>query len=300
MHSNSFLRRVGMALVLAVCLTATAGAAGRQGKPGELKGAEGFAKFEGMRVHYRSQGKGDEALVFVHGWTCDLNFWRMQAPAFEGKARVVALDLPGHGQSDKPEVAYTMDLFARAVEAVLRDAGVKRAVLVGHSMGTPVVRQFYRLFPAKTRGLVFVDGSLWPFAPRAAMEQFMAPLRADYKKAATAMVEGMVGPMVSAPLREEVKASMLSTPQHVAVSAMEGMTDESLWKEDQIKVPVLAVIAPSPFWPADSEQRFRKVAPALDYRMWDGVSHFLMMDKPAEFNREVADFLARHKLLRQK
>jgi pimeloyl-ACP methyl ester carboxylesterase len=191
-------------------------------------------------------------------------------------------------------------LFARAVEAVLKDAGVKRAVLVGHSMGTPVVRQFYRLFPAKTRGLVFVDGSVWPFAPRAAMEQFMAPLRADYKQTAAVMVEGMVRPMLSAALREEVKAAMLSTPRHVAVSAMEGMMEESLWKEDQIKVPVLAVIARSPFWPADSEQRFKKVAPALDFRAWDGVSHFLMMDKPEEFNRELSEFLTRHKLLRHK
>jgi pimeloyl-ACP methyl ester carboxylesterase len=187
-------------------------------------------------------------------------------------------------------------LFARSVEAVLKDAGVKRAVLVGHSMGTPVVRQFYRLFPSKTRGLVFVDGGLWPFAPRAAMEQFMAPMRTNYRQTAAAMVEGMVRPMLSASLREEVKAAMLSTPQHVAVSAMEGMMDESLWKEDQIKVPVLAVIARSPFWPADSEQRFRKVAPTLDFRAWDGVSHFLMMDKPEEFNRELSEFLARHKL----
>jgi pimeloyl-ACP methyl ester carboxylesterase len=164
----------------------------------------------------------------------------------------------------------------------------------------PVVRQFYRKFPEKTLGLVFVDGGLWPFAPRAAMEQFVAPMRANYQQAAAQMVEGMVQPMLSAALREEVKATMLATPPHVAVSAMEGMMDESLWKEDPVKVPALAVVARSPFWAADAEQRFKKVAPLLDYRMWDGVSHFLMMDKPAEFNREVADFLSRRKLLRQK
>jgi pimeloyl-ACP methyl ester carboxylesterase len=286
---------VGALFLFSVCLLPVVAAAGRD-KPGESKAVDGFAKLEGMRVHYTSHGRGDEALVFVHGWTCDLSFWKTQVPAFAGKMRVVAVDLPGHGRSDKPEVAYTMDLFARAVEAVLRDAGVKRAVLVGHSMGVPVVRQFYRLFPAKTRGLVLVDGGLWPFAPRAAMEQFMAPMRANYQQTSAAMVEGMVRPMLSATLREEVRAAMLSTPRHVAVSAMEGMMDESLWKEDQIKVPALAVIARSPFWPADSEQRFRKVAPALDFRAWDGVSHFLMMDKPEEFNRELSEFLARHKL----
>ncbi len=50
---------------------------------------------------------------------------------------MITVDLPGHGESDKPQIAYTMDLFARAVEAVMRDAGVDQAVLVGHSMGTP-------------------------------------------------------------------------------------------------------------------------------------------------------------------
>ena len=66
-----------------------------------------------------------------------------------------------------------MDLFARAVEAVRAAAGVDRVVLVGHSMGTPVVRQFYRLFPKKTLGLVAVDGSLRPFFTKP--EQIVAP-----------------------------------------------------------------------------------------------------------------------------
>ena len=77
--------------------------------------------------------------------------------------RMLFVDLPGYGKSDKPKMDYTMDVFAQAVDAVLRDAGVERAVLAGHSMGTPVVLQFYRLYPAKTKALVFVDGPLRPF-----------------------------------------------------------------------------------------------------------------------------------------
>ncbi|MBA3239863.1 MAG: alpha/beta hydrolase [Acidobacteria bacterium] len=305
MHSNTTLKRVGLRLACAILLLSLpslpAVAVTRRDKAGAPQSVERFAKFEGMRVHYRSYGKGREALVFVHCWTCDLNFWRMQFPAFDGKRmRVIALDLPGHGQSDKPQTAYTMDLFARSVEAVMRDAGVRRAVLVGHSMGTPVVRQFYRKYPEKTLALGVVDGALYPFATRAAMEQFIAPLRgADYKEVAGKMIEGMTAQQTPA-LRAEVKASMLSTPQHVAVSAMEGMAEDSVWAEDQIKVPVLAILARTPFWPADIEQRYRKLAPALDYRMWDGVSHFLMMDRPAEFNRELSDFISRRKLLKQK
>lgn len=280
------------ALALAAALFAPAAAAARDKS---TEGDKRFARSDGGRVHYRSFGKGEEAVVFVHGWTCDWTFWRAQIPHFAARGRVIALDLPGHGESDRPEAksAYTMGAFARAVEAVLRDAKVKRAVLVGHSMGTPVVREFYRLFPEQTAALVFVDGALWPFAPRAASEAFLAPMRADYPKAAAAMVDGMVRPMHSAAGRERVKAAMLRTPPHVALAAMEGMLDEANWKEDAVRVPVLAIIARAPFWPADAEQRFRRLAPDLDFRAWEGVSHFLMMDKPDDFNRELADFLTR-------
>lgn len=289
--------RVVVAALFVACLGAHVSAAG-----GEARwGRERFAKLDGMRVRYLDAGKGEEALVFVHGWTCSAEFWRMQAPAFASKTRVIALDLPGHGGSDKPEgVSYSMELFARSVEAVMRDAGVKRAVLVGHSMGVPVVRQFYRRYPEKTLALVLVDGALRPFAPRAAMEQFMAPMRANYKEASARMVDGMLQPVKSDALRQEIRAAMLATPAHVAVSAMEGMMDESIWGEDQIKVPVLAVHAKSPFWAADYEQFARRLAPDIDYRVWDGVSHFLMMDKPEEFNRALSEFLAARRLLQKK
>lgn len=275
------------------------GAAGAQGVG--AGGEKRFAKFGEGRVHYRSFGKGEEAVVFVHGWTCDWTFWAAQIPAASKGARVLAVDLPGHGESSAPQGSanYTMDSFARAVEAAMRDAKVKRAVLVGHSMGTAVVRQFYRHFPDRTRALVFVDGSLWPFAPRAATEAFMAPLRADYARQAATMVDGLTRTMLSAELREQAKAKMLRTPPHVALGAMEGMLDQAVYKEDPIRVPALAFVARAPFWPADVEQRFRRLAPDLDFRMWEGVSHFLMMDRPDDFNRELSDFLARRKLLKK-
>ena len=259
-----------------------------------------YAKLDGSRVHYKSFGKGREALVFVHGWTCNMSFWRGQVPAFETKSRVIAIDLPGHGQSDKPHVDYSMDFFARSVDAVLRDAGVDRAVLVGHSMGTPVIRQFYRKYPNKTLALVLVDGALRPFADEATMAKFIEPLRGpNYNEAASQFVAGMLAPVSSPALREEIKSMMLSTPQYVAVSAMDGMTSKVIWTNDKINVPVLAIMAKSPFWPADNEQFYRGLAPNLEYHMWEGVSHFLMMEKPGEFNEALAAFLAKNALLKK-
>jgi pimeloyl-ACP methyl ester carboxylesterase len=263
-------------------------------------GESRFTRLDGMRVHYKNYGKGSEALVFVHGWTCNIDFWRDQIPAFVGRTRVIAIDLPGHGQSDKPNIAYTMELFGRAIDAVLKDGGVNRAVIAGHSMGVPVARQFYRKYPKQTLAIVAVDGPLRPFGDAKMMEQFIAPLKGpNYKEVAARFIDGMMGPEVSAALRDRVKTSMLSAPQNVAVSAMEGMADPSIWTQDKVNVPLLAVLAKSGFWPPDNEAVFRSLVPDLDYQMWDGVTHFLMMEKPAEFNAAVIAFLDKKNLLKK-
>jgi pimeloyl-ACP methyl ester carboxylesterase len=281
--------------VAAVLLPLVATAESKGAKPQDR-----FAILDGMKVHYLKSGKGNQTVVLVHGWTCDANFWRFQMPVLSKDSRVIAIDLPGHGQSDKPHVAYTPDLFARAINAVLIDAGVQRAVLVGHSLGTPIIRQFYRMYPKKTAALVIVDGTLRMPERNPAMEAFMATLRGpDYEKTLSAMVTGMTTPMLDASLRDEVKRVMTSAPQYVAVSALESMGDESIWNRDPINVPVLAVLAKSPAWAPDTEQFLRSVAPNLEYRMFEGVSHFLMMDKPDEFSQTLSDFLSRNRLVRK-
>jgi pimeloyl-ACP methyl ester carboxylesterase len=253
-----------------------------------------------MRVHYVNYGKGSDALVLIHGWTCNVDNWRDQIPEFAKRNRVIAIDLPGHGQSDKPRITYSMELFARAVEAVMRDAKVKRAVLVGHSMGTPIARQFYRKYPGKTLAIVIVDGALRPFGDKGMMDRFIEGFRApNYKEAVSQMFVGMMGPNLPAEAQERIKASFLNTPQHVLVSAMEGMADASIWGEDKINVPVLAVMAKNPFYPPNVEQVYHAIVPNLEFQMWDGVGHFIMMEKPKEFNTAVLAFLDKNKLLKK-
>ena len=259
---------------------------------------EKYAQLDKNKIHYVSEGKGKDAIVLVHGWGCRLTHWYGQVPELSKRARVIAVDLPGHGMSDKPEIKYDMDLFAAAIDAVMKDAGVERAVLVGHSMGTPVVRQFYRKYPQKTLALVIVDGGLRPFGTKEQREQFMAPLRGpNYKDAGAQMFTAMTATLSDGD-KERVKTSAWNTPQQVLVSAMEAMAEESLYGTDKINVPVLAILAKSPFWAPDTEQFFRSLAPDLDYQMWDGVSHFLFMDKPKEFNAAVIAFLDKKKLLK--
>ena len=257
-----------------------------------------WAKLDGAKIHYYDIGnqKAKGAIVLIHGWTCNADFWKDSFNAFPGK-RVIAVDLPGHGQSDKPKVDYSMEYFARSVDAVMKEAGVDKAVLVGHSLGTPIAREFYRMHPERTLGIVLVDGALKTFFTKAVGDQFIGQMKADYKGSSAKFVEGMTSVIKDDTLRKYTRDSMVSTPDYVAISAMEGMNDEKIWKEDKINVPVLAIMAPSPFWPPNVKEMFTSIAPNIDFQMWTGVSHFLFMEKPKEFNEAVAAFVSKNKLL---
>src|SRR5256714_10023662 len=226
-----------------------------------------FVEIDHLKVHYTNYGKGDTALFCVHGWACDETVWTEQAPALAEKIRVITIDLPGHGQSEKPQtIEYNKDLYIRAIDAVMSDANVKSVILVGHSNGTPFVRHFYRKFPDKVKALVVVEGPLRPFFDRDTMEKFVVPLRGDnYPEAMGRFIAGMTKPIKDAALRDKIKALMLKTPQHVAVSEFEAIADEDLWKPDPINLPVLIILAKQPAWSPEYEQFVRKLAPKVDY-----------------------------------
>ena len=190
-----------------------------------------------------------------------------------------------------------MDYFASSIEAVMKEAEVKKAVLVGHSMGTPVIRQFYRLYPDQVAGLVVVDGALRPFGPKEQIEKFFEPMFKDYRGQAPRFIDGILG-TAPAELKTRVKAEMLKTPDYVAIGAMRGMMDESIFVTDKINVPLLAILANASFGQQkDVEPFLRSLAPDLEFRMWDGVSHFLMMERPKEFNDELRSFIKNRNLL---
>lgn len=257
-----------------------------------------FANFDKSKVHYYDIGnrKSRTAIVFIHGWTCTADFWKDSFNAFP-QNRVIAIDLIGHGQSDKPNGIYSMDFFAKSVDAVLNKEKIEKAVFVGHSMGMPVARQFYRLFPAKTAGIVIVDGALRPFLSNEEFEKMFAPVRSNYVQNAPTFIDGMLQPVKDAGLRDWIRERMLATRAPVALSAFDGMGDPSIWGNDKINVPVLAVMAESPSWKADEEAFFKSIAPTLEFHMWKDASHFLMMEKPAEFNSLIKAFITKNSLL---
>jgi len=108
--SNRIVCALAIVLVLASLSGSRHAVAARLKNSWTSEAPSRYATLDGSRVHYKSYGKGARAIVFIHGWTCNMNFWRLQVPAFASNARVIAIDLPGHGASDKSQITYSMDL----------------------------------------------------------------------------------------------------------------------------------------------------------------------------------------------
>lgn len=262
-------------------------------------GESRFTPLDDFLVHYKSWGNpASPAVILVHGFTLDQSFWNHQVPALAKTRRVIALDLPGHGESGKPrDVAYTQDLFARAVEAVARDSGISRAALVGHSMGLPVIHSVLRRGQLAVDRAVFIDGAiiLKPAEPaaRAAIEQFIAN-----------MVKGLAGPGHDLVLEQFLLPMMALTPpgekarvlaqarkldSHVAASTFGHIGDDAVWAPIRHELPVLALYAKVSA--AEAKEWLAATYPKAKLIIWDDVDHFPQLAKPERVNKELAAFL---------
>ena len=251
------------------------------------------ASIDGMKIHSSTAGKNAATLVFVHGWTCDESSWAAQVPAFSSKYRVVTLDLPGHGQSGSPaDGKFSMDLFARAVEAVRTETKADKIVLIGHSMGAPVIRQYARLYPQHVAALVAVDG---PLDLRGFGNGFQPPpLKGpEGLKARETMIRGMFTPQTPEPVQKHVLAMMLKAPEGTAAGAMGAVLDPAIRTDDVTPMPALAIYAGTAQVPNAEETK--KVLPKYEAMQIAGTGHFVMMEKPDEFNRVLTAFLEKIK-----
>lgn len=260
-----------------------------------------YVNFGTNRIHYVVQGKGSHNIVLVHCWSGNLTFWREQVPALSTRARLVLIDLPGHGQSDKPHTAYTMDFFAEAVRAVMRHAHVSKATLIGHSMGAPVICRVYKQAPEQVAALVSVDGLMRrPEMTREQADQFTSPFRdPDYREKTRQFMATMFPVPGTEAVRERVISEMLETPQYVMVGAMDGMfgAGQPDWNLQHVNVPVLVINAPNRMWTDEYKEYIHSLSTQSDYRALEGVGHWLMLEKPAEFNAALIEMLSKFDLI---
>src|SRR6185503_917831 len=200
---------VALIVVVALAAAAAEGAAARSA--------------DGVAIRYHVEGTGGPTVVLVHGGALDRHVWDGQAPALAKKHRVVTLDLAGHGESGGSRAAWTMAAFGEDVKAVVEAVGAKQVVLVGHSMGGPVVLEAARRMPDRVKGIVLVDTLLnvEERTPANEVEAFAAQLQANYEKTATEMANAyLFAPATPAAVRQRVLASARALPVNASVAML--------------------------------------------------------------------------------
>ena len=114
------------------------------------------AKVNDFEMYYEDIGEGPP-LVLIHGMGGDSSEWSLLTPELSKEVRCIAVDLRGHGKSEKPDQPYTQDMFADDVAALLDALGVDKAYICGLSMGGFVALKMALNHPKKVRGLILID-----------------------------------------------------------------------------------------------------------------------------------------------
>ncbi|GAA4336323.1 acetoin dehydrogenase dihydrolipoyllysine-residue acetyltransferase subunit [Variovorax defluvii] len=118
-----------------------------------------FAGVDGLRVRYARKGSGAQTVLFIHGFGGDLDNWLFNLDALADSHTVVALDLPGHGQSSPRLPGTTLAALAGFVARFMDALGIEDAHLVGHSMGGGVAAQLALDAPRRVRSLTLIAGA---------------------------------------------------------------------------------------------------------------------------------------------
>ena len=235
---------------------------------------------DGVPIHFTMRGNGDTALVFVHCWSCDSSYWQAQMDDFAADYRVVAIDLAGHGQSGMGRKDYTIPAFADDVEHVIDNLGLKKVVLVGHSMGGSIIIETALRMPERVAGLVAVDsfetGFQWP--PENKIAEILAPFKTDFYKTTYQMVSSMISPTADPAIAKHIANDMASAPPEVGISALANIfkwiQNDYQSKRNRLKAPVVHINAAQTSKPSAKEKII----------VVQNVGHFIPQEAPDRFN----------------
>jgi len=120
---------------------------------------EKFLEIEGLRLHYLESGEGP-VIILVAGFPQSCYAWRKVIPLLAGQYKVIAIDLPGQGDSDKPIGGYDTENTARRIHSFLEKLGVEDYLYVGHDIGAWVGYAYGHHYPKSLRGIVLIDGNI--------------------------------------------------------------------------------------------------------------------------------------------
>ena len=275
-------------LGLAACSPGGKPAAGAAA-PGGAAGDEGpriVMSDDLVHLEYRVFGLGEPAVVLVHGWCGNAEYWRSQIDALKGRYTVVALDLAGHGASGSNRTDWSIANYAADVATVARQLPNAHLVLVGHSMGADVALAAVPRIGARVIGVIAVDALRsvgMPPLSAAEIDAKVEPFRTDFVGATRALVTERLFEKGADPLLvQKVAYDMSLRPPAMAIPTLARLLSFDLATVlPSVHVPVDAIN--SDLAPTDAD-RIRKSLPDFTLDVLPHTGHFLMLEAPERFN----------------
>ena len=248
---------------------------------------------EGVDIHYREYNpKGSPILLFIHGWSCDQSYWRNQLPFFAKNYRVVTLDLAGHGQSGSERTEWSIQNFAKDVQAVIRTLGLEDVILIGHSMGGSVMLETYLLEPQRIRALIGVDTFKdIEQKPRddESIASILQPYRKNFQPRVYELAWNMTADSSDSSLRTQIAADMSAAPPEIALQIQEHlMRYDYKTAFQKVQIPIRCI---------NSARYENNIAAAkrntgsYEVVFMPNVGHFAMLEDPATFNTLLLEIL---------
>ena len=258
-----------------------------------------FAEVNGIRLRYESWGVGETPVVFIHGLGSCAEDWFMQLPAFAAQYRCLAVDLRGHGLSDKPDGDYTVSLFAADVAQMLTALGLAPAHIVGLSLGGMVPQQLGIAHPHAVRSLALLNTlpGVWPPTRefvRVGLDRFR-PGRDSSMDAIAAKVARSLFPdkrdeMLRRMVEQRIAGNDPAAYRHATLAVARFRPGEALRK---ISCPVLIVAGDCDrVVPAEYQARLRARLPQAQFVTVQGGGHACNINYADEVNVALAQFLA--------
>lgn len=273
-----------MALVLAL-----SGCAAKVGH-GEHPITPTVASADGSPIRYGVRGQGEPTLVFVHCWTCNHTFWDAQIDHFSQHHQVIWLDLAGHGESGSRRQRYTMQAFGEDVAAVVRQVGARKVILVGHSMGGPVVVEAAKQLGDRVVGIVGVDTFYTPFEypeSREKIAAFVKPFETDFHGTSDKLVRSMFTSQADPALVEAIAGKFAAADPRVGVSALYELFD---WNAHQASTDLKRFA--NKLYNINAAPTGNESPANAHVELVPGVGHFIAQVKPEAFNRALEGIIS--------
>ena len=252
-------------------------------------------------IAYTSTGKADTSLLFIHGWCINQTYWDAQVAFFSPRYQVISVDLPGFGLSDKALGSdWRFENYTADIKALVDQLGLKKIVLIGHSMSGDLILDYAKKYPGDLVGIVGIDNLHQPAATlseaqKLEVEAFFELMYSSYDSIVNNMMAGeLFQPATDSSIRKRVLTDILQTKPEIAVKVLK----ENSFFTQQQQAAMQALQFPlfllnSDVYPvnADSLNKYCKLGFAIE--TLKGSGHYPMLEQPDAFNQALQKLLDR-------